>query len=197
MLPLGWLSRSACALVCLVGFAGPALAATVYHSPNDDGLPGSTEIPSGGLQSIYLYIDGGPTASALDTACNDGQGDEVCGFDVEVTGLNGLTLSVFNADGGANLLVNFGAGSMRVNGLDAQSPTPGPHRLGELVVNALVGGEVELTSGEVVGAALDSEILAAGTLVTVPEPGQLVLLASGLGLLLALAGRRSRRRAGQ
>ncbi len=185
--------RSLLLFVCLGWLAGPALAVTsVYHSPNDDGVPGSTQIPSGGVQSVYLYIDGGPGASA-GNACNDGQGDEVCGFDLEVTGLNGLTLSSFNADAGANLLVNFSASSMKVNGLDTESPTTGPHRIGELLVNAAVGGEVELTSGEVVGADLGSELLSTATLVTVPEPGHLLLLGSGLGLLVVLTRRRAGR----
>lgn len=193
MLLLSCLRRLLFSLVCLGWLAGPALAVTsVYHSPNDDGLPGSTQIPAGGAQPVYLYIDGGPVSSAVGSACNDGQGDEVCGYDLELTALNGLTLSLFNADVGANLLVNFSASSMKVNGLDTQSPTPGPHRIGELLVNAVVGGEVELTSGEVVGADLGSEILPTTTLVTVPEPGQLLLLGSAIGLLVVLGRRRAR-----
>jgi hypothetical protein len=172
--------------------AAPSLAATVvYHSPNDDGLSGPMQIPEGGVQSVYLYIDGGAAASSGGSACNDGTGDEVCGFDLEVTGAAGLTLSSFTPDGGANLLVNFSGASMRVNGLDTQSPTPGPHRLGELQVNAVSGGAVDLLTGEVVGADLGSEVLSPTTLVTVPEPGQLLLLVSGGLLLGGLARRRA------
>ena len=142
-----------------------------------------------GVQSVYLYIDGGATASAAGRACNDGSGDEVCGFDIELAVAGGLTLSSFAPDVGANLLVNFSASSMRVNGLDTQSPAPGPQRLGELLVNAAAGGAVDLTSGEVIGADLGSELLSTTILVTVPEPGQLLLLGSG-GLLLAGLARR-------
>ena len=183
-------------LLAPIGFlfwiAGPALAATsVYSSPTDDGLPGSTQIPEIGVQSVYLYIDGGPSASSTGSACHDGQGDEVCGYNLELSGLDGMTLSSFNADPGADLLVNFSAGSMRVNGLDTQSPTPGPHRIGELLVNSVTGGQIELTVAEVVGADLESETLPATTLVAAPEPGPWLLLGSGIGLLGILARRRS------
>jgi hypothetical protein len=101
-------------LVCFGWLAGPALAVTsVYHSPNDDGLTGSTQIPAGGMQPVYLYIDGGAVASGVGSACNDGQGDEVCGYDLEVTGLSGLTFLFFTADIDANLLVNLSASSMK------------------------------------------------------------------------------------
>lgn len=176
----------------LLWIAAPSGATLVYHSPGDDGVPGST-IPEGGVQSVYLYIDGGPAASGGGTACNDGTGDEVCGFDLEITGLNGLTLSSFTPDGGADLLVNLNATSAKINGLDALAPTPGPKRLGELLVNAATGGEVELTSGEVIGADLDSEILAQTTVATVPEPGVLLGLAGGALLLAALSRRRAAR----
>ena len=169
----------------------PALALTsVYFSPNDDGFSGSNSIPGSGLQSVYLYIDGGPTPSTGGSACYEGEGDEVCGYDVELTGLNGLTFSVFNADPGANVLVNLGASSLRINGLDTIAPTPGPQRIGELQVNSTTGGEIELTGGEVIGADLESETLASTVLVAVPEPTLLLLLGSGIGMLVVLARRR-------
>ena len=193
MLLLSCLRRLLFWLVCLGWLAGPALAVTsVYHSPNDDGLPGSAEIPAGGMQPVYLYIDGGAVASEVGSACNDGQGDEVCGYDLELTGLDGLTFLFFTADVDADLLVNSSGSSMKLNGLDTQSPAPGPQRIGELLVIAAVGSELELTSGEVVGADLGSDNLSTTTLVTVPEPSQLLLLASGIGLLVLLARRRAR-----
>jgi len=186
------LERSAAAAFLALLLSGPSLGATsVYHSPKDDGLPGSV-VPTGGVQTLYLYLDGGPSASAPGSACDVGNGDEVCGFDLEITGLNGLTLSSFTADPGADLLVNFSPAALRLNGLDSQSPTPGPQRIGALSVDAVVGGAVELTSGEVVGADLASEVLVAQTLATVPEPGSLLLLTSGIGLLRLFARRRAR-----
>lgn len=174
-------------LIC----ANPALSAIlIYHSPNDDGLSGSSTIASGGVQTVYLYIDGGTIPSSPGRACHDGLGDEVCGYDLELTGLNGLTLSSFNPDPSANLLINVSAASVRLNGLDTQSPTPGPHRIGELQVVAGAGGELQLTSGEVVGANLGSEVLAAATLAIVPEPHGSFLMGSGVGLLAVLARRR-------
>jgi hypothetical protein len=175
--------------------APSALASQVFHSPGDDGVPaiGEPIVAEGGVQSVFLYVDGGALASLAGSACNDGAGDEVCGFSVTLTGLGGLTLSAFNADPGADLLVNLGAGSIVINGLDPVSPTPGPKRIGELLVNAAVGGSVELSGGEVVGADLSTETLLVGTLVVVPEPSKLALLASGLLLLRTLAERRQRR----
>ena len=169
-----------------------ATAATVYHSPSDDGAPGSAQIGTG-TQSVYLYIDGGPGASVPGSACDDGSGDEVCGYDLELDAAGGLTLSGFVPDPGADLLVNLAGGSLRVNGLDTQAPTPGPQRIGELVVSGAAGATLELASGEVVGANLSSEALAASTLVSVPEAALLPGLGAGILLLAGLARRRSAR----
>jgi CubicO group peptidase (beta-lactamase class C family) len=178
-------------VLCLLFSTAPALAAQVFHSPNDDGVPGSGQVPPGS-PSVFLYLDGGPAASAPGTACNDGTGDEVCGFDLELTGVGGVTFTSFDADPGADLLVNLGASSVRINGLDPVAPGVGPQRLGQLFLSAS-SGEVELTTAETVGADLSSETLSAQTLVTVPEPSQLITLLSGGSLLAALARTRRRR----
>ena len=64
-------------------------------------------------------------------------------------------------------------------------------RVGELVVNAVSGGEVHLASGEAVGADLGGEVIAARRLVTAPEPGTSLLLVSGIALLWLLPRRTS------
>jgi len=186
-----WATALLCVALC---WAGTATATQVFHSPNDDGAPaaGTPTIAEGGVQSVFLYIDGGAAPSAVDTACDTGTGDEVCGYTLTLTGSSGLTLVGFTPDGGANLLHDIDALEFRVNGLDTQAPTPGPKRIGELTVNAVAGGSLDLTAGEVVGADLSSETLASGEIVAVPEPAVLVQLAAGMLLLRCLTAHRAR-----
>jgi hypothetical protein len=178
-------------LVAALLWGSPAYASQVFHSPNDDGQPsgGPASVPPG-VQSVYLYIDGGALASPGGTACDSGSGDEICGYTLRLTGLAGLTLASFTPDVGADLLHALTATELRVNGLDTLAPTPGPKRIGELAVNAVTGGSLELTDGEAVGADLSSEILPVAEIVTVPEPGALLQLTSGTALLFCLRRRR-------
>ena len=178
------------ALLC----ATPSIATQVYHSPNDDGQPaaGPPSVPEGGVQPVYLYIDGGASASAGGTACDTGTGNEVCGYTLTLTGLAGLTLAGFTPDVGADLLHDLSSLELRINVLDTAAPTPGSKRIGELSVNALAGGSLELSSGEVIGADLSSEILPVGEVVAVPEPGVLLQLACGSALLACLGHHRAR-----
>ncbi len=171
-----------------------ATATQLYHSPNDDGQPsvGPPSVPLGGVQPVYLYIDGAAAASPIGTACDTGSGDEVCGYTLTLTGLTGLTLTAFTPDGSADLLFDLSAVELHVNGLDTAAPTPGPKRVGELLVNTVAGGALELSSGEVVGADLSGEFLPVTDVVTVPEPGVLLQLASGIALLGRLDRRRAR-----
>ena len=186
-------------LVAALSWAMPATAThatgtQVFHSPNDNGQPagGFPEVPSGGVRSLYLYIDGGASASPVGTPCDTGTGNEVCGYTLTLTALTGLTLAAFTPDPGANLLYDITGLELRVNGLDTLAPTPGPKRIGELLVNGAEGGSLQLSSGEVIAADLSSEILAGAEVVYLPEPGALLLLASGVALLGCLGYRRAR-----
>jgi hypothetical protein len=183
------LAIAALLVVALLGVTESARAATAfYHSAGDDGMPpaGAGSIDEGGSRSVYLYVDGGGLASATGAACNDGAGDEVCGYELRLGAQGGLTLTGFNPDAGSDLVFNLGSGEIVLNGLTTVGTTPGPKRIGELIVNATVGGSVELTEAEVIGADLESELIAPATLVTVPEPGLVASIGAGLLLLGAL-----------
>jgi hypothetical protein len=188
-------SAALCGMIGALCCGTPALAAQVFHSPNDDGQPsaGPPEVPEGGVQSAFLYIDGGALASAAGTACDTGAGDEVCGYTLTLTGLGGLTLTGFLPDDGANLLHDTTALELRVNGLDTGAPTPGPQRIGRLLFTTVAGSTLELSSGEAVGADLSSEILPVAEIITVPEPAMWLQLASATALLAGLGRRRARR----
>jgi hypothetical protein len=186
------------ALVAFVACVGPittSAATQVYHSPGDDGVPavGQATLPAGGVQSVFLYIDGGATVSGVDEACDTGAGDELCGFEFGLDAVSGLTLSSFSPDGGVDLVSNLSAGSIKINGLDTVSPSPGPHRLGELQVNSVAGGVLALYLGETVNADLSESRIPITAVVAVPEPGHLALLGSGLLMLSALYRRSARR----
>lgn len=181
-------------------FWGTPAAAThatgtqVFHSPNDDGQPagGFPLIGAGGVRSLYLYIDGGAVASPVGTACHTGTGSEVCGYTFTLTALNGLALVGFTPDENADLLHDISGLELRVNGLDTLAPTPGPKRIGELLVNGVEDSSLQLSSGEVVGADLSSEILPSSEVVYVPEPGVIPLLVTGVLALGCLGCRRAR-----
>jgi len=183
-------------LAALLPVAEPSTAATqIYHSPGDDGVPaaGQASVPEGGVQSVYLYVDGGGVSSTGGTACDTGQGDEICGYEVLLSGLGGLTLASFDPDSAADVLANLGPSAAIINGLDTETPSAGPKRIGELHVNAASGGWLQLTSGESVGADLSQSSIASTTLVIVPEPGFSLLLASGVAMLGTLHKSRIRR----
>ncbi len=190
---------AALGLVAALSWGMPATAThatgtQVFHSPNDNGQPagGFPEVPSGGVSSLYLYIHGGASASPVGTACDTGTGNEVCGYTLTLTALTGLTLAGFTPDEGANLLHGINGLEFRLNGLDTLTPTPGPKRIGELLVNGVEGGSLQLSSGEVIRADLSSEIVASSQVVYLPEPGALLMLASGVALLGCLGHGRAR-----
>lgn len=176
-------------------WAFPALGTEVFHSPNDDGMQagGSPTIAAGGTQPVYLYVDGGSTASTPGSPCHDGSGDEVCGFRVTLSGAGGLTIASFTPDGSADVVANESPASIVINGLDPVAPGTGPQRIGVLNVNAATGGSVQLDSGEVIGASLASESLVGGTIVTVPEPTALAMWAAGASMLVLISKGRARR----
>lgn len=173
----------------------PAQGTEFFHSPSDDGQPasGAATIPDAGTQSVFLWVDGGASASAPGAACHDGAGDEVCGYSITLTGIGGLSFVSFSADGSADVAINQSPGTLILNGLDPVAPGAGPQRIGVVSVASATGGSVELTAGEVIGADLGSESIATHTLVEAPEPTMSALFMAGLATLVAFTKGRARR----
>lgn len=192
--PVATLGSAVAFLVALL-LSGASFAAvpSVYHSPADDGVdPGApVTIPGSGQSTLFLYVDGGNSASSFD-ACHQGAGDEVCWWDLHLEGQTGLSLDSFTASG--DVLSNLSGSVLRINGGDTNG-TLGPTKIGELTVSPSPGGTLELTAGNSVSSALNLHVIPPTTVVTVPEPGQVTLLAAGIGLLWHLNRRRSRRKA--
>jgi hypothetical protein len=137
---------------------GHALAIDVYQDPNDAGDPAAVPVTvptDSSPVTINLYYDGGstPTTGVGETACENGAGDEVCGWDVHVEGTGGVTLDSFDA-GGADVVAAITGNVLRANGGDFASGTLGPQRIGELIVSATAGGDVRVAGNMYVSADL-------------------------------------------
>jgi hypothetical protein len=144
-------------VLAAVFLPGNALAINVYQDPNDVGDPAATPVvipTDGNPVSIFVYYDGGsnPTSGG-ETACENGAGDEVCGFDVHVEGTGGVTLDSFDA-GGADVVAAITGNVLRANGGDYAAGTLGPQRIGELVVSAISSGNVRVMGNMYVTADL-------------------------------------------
>jgi hypothetical protein len=185
----------------LLAPATPLLAAgpVVYHSPADDGLGGPPLVLDPGIHSIFLYLSVGLAQTAAGTACFDGDGDEICGFDVALLAENGSVIQSFTPTGNV-VSAQPSPTELRLNGLNLQ-PTGAvsPIRIGTVVVDvppAVVGQVSVVSPSAIVDAGLTRVLIPP---IPVPEPGSVCGLLAGAGLLAILDRRRrrfsSRRRA--
>ncbi|MGD8397120.1 MAG: hypothetical protein PVF43_16750, partial [Candidatus Eiseniibacteriota bacterium] len=81
---LGKVTALLAPLLLLISAAAGAQV-VVYHSPDDDGVnPGvPLQLPVGPWESLFLYVDAGPVGSSGGSiACFNGDGNEMCGFQV-------------------------------------------------------------------------------------------------------------------
>jgi hypothetical protein len=140
---------------------------------------------------LHLYIDGGSTAS-VGTACEEGGGDEVCTWLIDVGVTGDVTLDSFSTGGDVIFKVDpalFSASGGRITG------DLGPTKVGDLVFDSGAGGgSVTLDMGQAVGAALSLDTIPAGTVVNVPEPTPLLGLVAGAAFLATLGRRRDTKR---
>jgi hypothetical protein len=177
--------------------AGQAIAAppTIFYSPNDNGVSGGSPgvIEPGVSQMVHVYLQGGVNATSIGERCNDGDGEEVCGFDLLLEAQGGVSFSNFVPAG--DTVRALDPSSLRFNGGDFASGTLGTVKLGDLVVEAQLGGSIDLADGQTADAALGLVDLTPSTLLIVPEPSRHLLLSAGLTALLVLYRRRQGRMA--
>lgn len=188
------LAARACAscVAIVVGLASAALAQpVVYQSPADDGVdPGVPFVLSGDpAESVYLYVDSGPDASATGTPCVDGTGDELCAYRFCVATSDSVGVVDFLPEAGSDIVWRATSTELCATGGDAIVGELGPVRVGELILSSTAGGDAQVVEGEGVGASLTLDAVPVRVL-AVPEPGGSLQLASGIAGLFALARRR-------
>lgn len=178
--------RAPLTALALLVFASSAAGSppVLYHSPLDDGANGGVPatIPAATPATLHLYLDGGSNPSTAD-ACLAGDGDELCGYLLRLTG-SGMNLELFTpAD--PDILFNLSGNQLDLTGGDFEFGELGPTKLGDLAIaDAVPGGSLDLQIGDVVSAALAKETLETPTaIVEVPEPGGTLPLLVGWALL--------------
>jgi len=176
---------------------------TVYHSTNGVD-PGDTVHLEHESNEIKLYINvlEGAESDGGTTACDDGNGAELCGIDVLVKITGGGRFTGF-ADGGAgaahdpeNSTFDDPASTFRLNVLQTTSPpTPGiPQLLGTLTLdNTDLEGSSITAEGMAIGAHLELTPIST-RVIAVPEPAEGLLLGIGILGLAGLEWLRRRRR---
>jgi 6-phosphogluconolactonase (cycloisomerase 2 family) len=174
--------------------AWPAWAQSqVYHSPGDDGLPGASlqELPSGLPATVHLYLDAGSTPSS-NTPCFQGDGDEICGYLIELFG-PAVTIQSFVPSGD----VIFGptpSARIKLTGGDFENGTLGVVKIGDLVVQAPEEVSTHLLARlDVVTSALTRDDATQDeVIIGLPEPSPSLLICSGVMLLVLLHSARTR-----
>jgi hypothetical protein len=138
----------------------------IYHSPNDDGVPapGPVGIAPNSPATLHLYIDGGVTPSASGV-CATGTGDEICGYDLDINGTGGLSLSTFTPVTGVEY--HLTSTTLGIVGGDPWRATLGPVKIGDLDVQGPDAAAIELMPSQAVSASLSTDSIPQATIATV------------------------------
>lgn len=215
-------SMLACLAVLVLAPAAPAQPPTnddspfraspliwVYHSPHGDGsYHFTTVLPIGtydGMQALDIWATGGAISSEGGPPLCIGSaeppaGNEICALNVqfELSG-DGRLLSFTPAPRFVPLaesFVNSAGTRLRMNLTSAALPLPAgpPERIGSLALD-VTGGTLSVSVTGVKGVGADGVTHpVASHILFIPEPSEILLLASGIGML-ALLGRLRRVRA--
>ncbi len=164
--------------------AGFAVPPTIFHSPANDGVPptGAVVVSTGGTRTLHLFMATGTVPSSTGVVCEDGNGDEVCAIEGQIAITGGSSLLDFTPNG--DVVFSLSSELLRFNGGDPIAGDLGSVKLGDLRIDAIEPGAIELASGASVAANLALEGLAVATLTTVPEPDAVISSAVAIGLVL-------------
>lgn len=191
----GALAATVATAVALLAPTLASAAALVYHSPGDNGgaAGGAVSMASGSTETFHLWIHKGTLASGGDE-CITGGGDEICAYDVEVTLVGDATISFWGADDSSVVGTPSPDGkTLRINHI-VPAPDTLPIRIGTMDVNVTGNsGRVDVSGRHIINAAQSLESVGSNNIALVPEPRQLLMLASGLLGLGGLAALRRRR----
>lgn len=191
----GWTVGSIAALGALLGLlASPAEAdrRTVYASYYNNEDHGVVTLNTSAPHDLRIWLYSGGTATSLDP-CHEGQsGDEICGYHLqfEIKGSGCFeTFTPFDPNS-----VHYPPGDeldcttreLGVTLVDTGPTSADPVEIGMLTVNAAVATSVEVTGRQFVTAGLALEDIPPDTIAYVPEPAEILLLASGIAGLAGL-----------
>ena len=149
---------------------------------------------------LHLWLKVGDAASAANVCAPGATGNEICGFDLALSTVAAFDFGAFSPDlefdrsgAGTPIVTHASPGRFAANGLDLGVPPVGSRHLGILTV--ATGGvspeDAVSASGGVIAANLEMRNITAENVI-VPEPGFMLSLLSGMGLV-AYSGRRSRK----
>lgn len=149
-----------CILLLIAAVSIPASAAQVYDSPQNNGDSAGVRplAADGTATDLFLYIDGGPNESAAADKCTgDGDGDELCAWDVQISGDGELQILSFVPASGTVWELDNNA--VRANGLDAVDPFAEPQFIGSMTVATIGDGDLLLTRGLAVRSDLAGDAI--------------------------------------
>jgi hypothetical protein len=148
-----------------IAIAPAALAFDVFHSPADNGVSGGIAPLAEGANALKVWVSNGTTPTTSGVVCVNGNGAEVCGWDLKTECIGACTFTGFDP-GGADVVWNIEPGQkiFDSNGGNPINPTPAPERQGMLTVNVTGPAEVKVTGDQWVGAALGSNVPAVITI---------------------------------